>query len=282
MAPGEDCAQVVPRVPASGLARLFGLARIFPLEQSDPDTFYRLVAADTLAQIGHYTDVAGLDILDIGGGGGYFSEAFRVAGARCVLVEPDAAQGAPPTLDHPDLATPEERHRVATWPGRLAPGSAVAADGYRLPFGDGVADLTFSSNVLEHVADPGRLIEEMIRVTRPGGWLYISFTVWWGPWGGHETAPWHYLGGARAARRYEARMGHAPKNLFGTSMFACHVGATLRTVARLGDRAELIEALPRYYPTWLRWVIRVPGLRELVTWNLLVVLRRLDGGGAAA
>ena len=35
----------------------------------------------------------------------------------------------------------------------------------------------------------------MVRVTKPGGLVFVSYTVWWGPWGGHETAPWHYLGG---------------------------------------------------------------------------------------
>jgi len=281
IAPAEDRVRTPPAVPSSGLARSLHLARVFPLEQSDPDTFYRSLAADTMAQIGHYTDLRGLDVLDVGGGGGYFSEAFLAAGARCVLVEPDAAVGPPPNPPDPDLATPKERHQIAIWPGRLVPHSTVAADGYRLPFADGIVDLTFSSNVLEHVADPGRLMSELIRVTRPGGLLYISFTVWYSPWGGHETSPWHYFGGARAARHYQARFGRPPKNVFGTSLFACHVGTTLRMVERFSDQAVVVEALPRYYPKWLRWVIRVPGLRELLTWNLLLIMRRLGDDAKA-
>ena len=39
-------------------------------------------------------------------------------------------------------------------------------------------------------------------------------------------------------------------------------------------QAVVIDALPRYYPRWMRWVLAVPGLRELVTWNLLVVMRK--------
>jgi arabinofuranan 3-O-arabinosyltransferase len=42
----------------------------------------------------------------------------------------------------------------------------------------------------------------------------------------------------------------------------------------MGDRAVVVDALPRYYPRWLRWVVEVPVARELLTWNLLVVLRR--------
>jgi len=276
MAPAGNSAGSSPAIPTQGLARLRGLARVFPLEQSDPDTFYRTVAHDTMAQIAQYTDVSGQLVLDIGGGGGYFSEAFGARGAQCILVEPDATDGAAPAPLDPDNLTSEERHRIAIWPGRLAPGVTLAGDGYQLPFPDGVADLTFSSNVLEHVADPERLVREMIRVTRPGGLLYVSFTVWWSPWGGHETAPWHLLGGARAARRYEAKTGRPPKNLYGTSMFACHVGPTLKMVDRLHDDVVVVKALPRYYPPWLYWVIRVPVLRELVTWNLLLILRRRE------
>jgi hypothetical protein len=47
----------------------------------------------------------------------------------------------------------------------------------------------------------------------------------------------------------------------------------------LGERAVVVDALPRYYPRWLRWVIEVPVARELLTWNLLVVLRRTDDHG---
>jgi arabinofuranan 3-O-arabinosyltransferase len=249
------------------------LARVFRLEQSDPDVFYRAVAQDTVAQIRGYTELRGRRVLDVGGGGGYFTEAFGQAGARSILVEPDAT-GAVPIAGPANELTSDERHRLAVWPGRLAEGRTVAGDGYRLPFPDAVADVTFSSNVLEHVAEPRRLVDEMIRVTRPGGLLYLSFTAWYSPWGGHETSPWHYLGGHRAARRYEARMHKPPKNLFGTSLFACHVGPTLKMLRQMGDRAVVVDALPRYYPGWLRWVIEVPLARELLTWNLLVVLRR--------
>ena len=113
----------------------------------------------------------------------------------------------------------------------------------------------------------------MVRVTRPGGTVYLSFTPWLSPWGGHETAPWHYLGGSRARRRYRRQHGREPKNRFGESLFAVRAGAALRW-ARTCPDAELVAAYPRYHPWWARWVIRVPGLRELVSWNLVLVLRR--------
>ena len=152
----------------------------------------------------------------------------------------------------------------------------VIGSGMRLPFADGSVDVCYSSNVLEHVPEPWRMAEEMLRVTRPGGVVYLSWTVWFGPWGGHETAPWHFLGGMRARRRYARRHGHEPKNRFGESLFAVTVADGLRWVRgreRSGD-AAVVEVRPRYNPWWSWWLLRVPLLRELSTWNLVVVLRR--------
>jgi SAM-dependent methyltransferase len=143
-----------------------------------------------------------------------------------------------------------------------------------LPVADGSVDVCFSSNVLEHVADPTAMLTEMIRVTRRGGVIYLAFTNWFSPWGGHEMAPWHYLGARYAERRYVRRTGKPPKNKPGTGLFPVHVGTTLRRV-RARDDVVVLAARPRYYPGWSRFVLRIPGLREVVTWNLLLVLRKV-------
>jgi hypothetical protein len=114
---------------------------------------------------------------------------------------------------------------------------------------------------------------EMVRVTKPGGTVFLSYTVWWGPWGGHETSPWHYLGGARARRRYRRRYGREPKNRFGESLFRVTVGDGLRWAASQ-QAADPVAVLPRYNPAWSWWLLRVPGVREVVTWNLVIVLRK--------
>jgi SAM-dependent methyltransferase len=259
----------------TGLKRSVELFRAFRVEQSDPDHFYSLQAADTVAQAAGYMELAGAVVLDVGGGAGYFTEAFRQAGALCFLVEPEAGAPAENAREASDELGENAASGHRSGKGRLVPGAAVAADGNCMPFPDGIADLCFSSNVLEHVADSRRFIEESVRVTKPGGLVYLSFTAWLSPWGGHETAPWHYLGGRRAAMRYSRRTGHPPSNLYGESLFARYVGPTLQLVHQLPD-ADVVDVLPRYYPDWMRWVVHVPGLRELATWNLLVILRRHD------
>lgn len=237
------------------LARSVQLFKAFRVEQSDPDHFYSMLAEDSIREVRRWTELEGATVLDVGGGPGYFADAFAAAGARYVGVDPDVGE--------------------LTARGTVG-GNMLRASGLSLPFATGSVDLAYSSNVLEHVPDPEAMAREMLRVTRPGGTVVISWTPWLSPWGGHETAPWHYLGGVRAADRYERRMGRRPKNDFGRSLYACSVGRMLAWVKdceRHGD-AEVIEILPRYHPAWAKWVIRVPGVREVSSWNAVIVLRK--------
>ncbi|GIH74579.1 SAM-dependent methyltransferase [Planobispora longispora] len=237
----------------ANLARSVRLFSAFRKEQTDPDFFYGLLARDTVSQLSTYTEVKGSLVLDVGGGAGYFAEALQDAGARVVCVDCDAG---------------EMTARDGTMPEGAVLGSALC-----LPLRTGSIDICFSSNVLEHVPDPFTMASEMVRVTRPGGTVYLSFTNWLSPWGGHETSPWHYLGGHRAARRYERRHGKRPKNVFGESLYAVSVADALRWARTCGD-ATVVDALPRYLPRWAKPVLAIPGLREIVTWNLVLVLRK--------
>src|SRR5262249_27234379 len=145
------------------------------------------------------TGPAGRTVLDVGGGPGYFAPAFADAGMTYIGVEPDPAEmhGGPATSD--------------------AGTTYVRASGTALPFADDSVDICLSSNVAEHVPHPWRLGTEMLRVTKSGGLVILSYTVWLGPFGGHEMGLTHYLGGARAARRYTRKHGHPPKNNYGSS-----------------------------------------------------------------
>jgi SAM-dependent methyltransferase len=235
-----------------GLGRSIRLLRLFRSEQADPELYYTVVAEDAVQQVAGYCDLSGRTVLDVGGGGGWFTAAFRAQGARCYLFEPDSAE-------------------LYSRKDPLA--GAAIADGLRLPVRDGAADVAFSSNVLEHVPDPMRLIGEMIRVTRPDGLIYLAFTNWYSPWGGHEMSPWHYLGPGFAERRYARRYHRKPKHKVGASLFPVHVGSVLRALRARTD-IEIVDARPRYYPPWCRPLVRIPGVREVATWNLLLVMRR--------
>jgi SAM-dependent methyltransferase len=228
-------------------AHLFGL---FRLEQTDPERFYTALARDTVDLIAAHADLTGSSVVDVGAGRGEFAAAFAARGARYVGV---------------DVAT----HAVSD---QRALG--VVALGERLPFADGSVDVVLSSNVLEHVRDPVLVADEALRIVRPGGLLMVSYTNWLSPWGGHETSPWHYLGGGRASRLYERRHGHPPKNEFGIGLHPVSVSTGLAWARDAAERgATVLEIAPRYHPWWACRVVELRGLREVLTWNLMVVLR---------
>ena len=51
-------------------------------------------------------------------------------------------------------------------------------------------DVVFSSNVLEHVNDPPKVISEMIRVMKPGGFGHIIVPNYGSWWEGHYGVIW--------------------------------------------------------------------------------------------
>ena len=274
------------------LGRSLGLLRSFPLEQSDPDAFYSGLARDTVElvadlcaesgdQPGDYPGdkpgnepgnepgeqpsnpsgdesagpgtgrLPGLTVLDVGGGPGYFSDAYAAEGARYVSVEPDVGEMSAAGLDQ---------------------SGSVRGSGMSLPIRSDSVDVCISSNVAEHVPEPWTMAEEMLRITRPGGLVVVSYTLWYGPFGGHEMGLTHYLGGERARRLYERRHGHPPKNYYGESLFEVGCAEGLEW-ARGTSSADLLAAFPRYHPRWAWWLVRVPGLREVLVSNLVLVLR---------
>ncbi len=187
--------------------------------------------------------------LDVGAGGGALGEALRAAGAARVTA-----------VDVTDRRL-SELHLPAF----------VIGSGAALPFGDRTFDGVASSNVLEHVADGARLIDEMVRVCRPGGVIYLSWTNWYSPLGGHEWSPFHYLGERWGPRAYALVRRRPPAwNVPGRTLFPVHVGEVLRLVRK--RRVRIVDVAPRYWPS-ARWIGRIPGLREVAMWNCVILMQ---------
>lgn len=108
---------------------------------------------------------AGDQILDVGCGSGIFTEAFIDAGAELTGID----ISVPMILD--------AHHRLAGKPFQSA-----AANMYKLPFADGAFDKTVSITALEFVPDAQLAINEMFRVTKPGGFVVVSTLNSLSPW----------------------------------------------------------------------------------------------------
>jgi len=97
----------------------------------------------------------GAVLVDLGCGGGLLAPYLAGRGYRHVGV--DAV--------HPSL-TVAAGHGV----------TGVAGDAYRVPLATGCADVVVAGELLEHVADPARVIAEAARLLRPGG-LLVGDTI---------------------------------------------------------------------------------------------------------
>jgi SAM-dependent methyltransferase len=238
---------------ASGLRRARTLWRLWRRERTEPEPFYRTLAAELAADLDRrYGPLAGQRIADLGCGPGFYTEALRARGADVLPVDNDVAEmsyaGAPPA-------------------------GAMVADAESLPLERGSLDGVVCSNLLEHTPDAAAVIREIERVLRPGGWAYISWTNWYSPWGGHDMSPYHFLGPRLGPRLYERLHGPPRKNPYGDGLWAVHVGPTIRYVrGRPGLRVERVE--PRYWPR-LRAICAIPGVREVATWNCVIRVRRI-------
>lgn len=230
------------------LNRSVRLFQAFRVEQTQPEVFYGALADDSVAIVSEHIDLRGKTVLDVGAGPREFAEAFRQAGARYIPLDRD-----------PEVESVRD--------------GGVVGDALALPLASGSVDVVFSSNLAEHVPNPTAAADEMVRVLRPGGVLFLSYTNWLSPWGGHETSPWHWLGGEFAVRRYERKHGHAPKNRVDSTLYRISVETGLRWARHQPD-LDVIALRPRYYPDVARVILRVPVLREFVTWNLLVLGRK--------
>ena len=101
----------------------------------------------------------GLDVLDLGCGGGFMAEPLARRGATVVGVDPC-----------PQAVVAAARHAHAT---SLAIDYRVGR-GEALPLAAHAADVVVCVDVLEHVDNLGRVLAEIRRVLRPGGLLMFD------------------------------------------------------------------------------------------------------------
>ena len=158
---------------------------------------------DDLWQATHGEPAAGRTLLDVGGGPGYFADGFENAGFTYIGVEPDPREMHAGPGDRRDGHL---RPRIRAWRCRSPTPAWTSACRRTSP---------------SMCREPWRLAGEMLRVTRPGGLAVLSYTVWLGPFGGHEMGLDATTSAAPAPRpATPASTAIRPKNDYGSSLFA--------------------------------------------------------------
>ena len=233
--------------------------------RTESEQSYREFQAFQAGLLIHYMEEHGVrfdgsSLLDLGSGLGGYSREFAARGARVFAVDL-----TPPRAHGPGL------HRIRA--------SAAA-----VPLRDASVDLVFCASLIEHVPRPEEILGEIERVLKPGGTAYVSFPPYWSPLGGHEYAPFHYLGEKTAMRLRGRRKvpdwvhrlypvrGDAESfsDLFtGWGLFKM----TIRKFRRLLRRSPLrcLDMSTRYLPvSFIRW----PWIGEVLTWHAQFLLRK--------
>jgi SAM-dependent methyltransferase len=247
------------------LRRLWRLAR---RRQRSPEDYAAFQAQQASMLAGylrrHGVTLSGKTVLDLGSGLGGYSAIWLREGARVValdLIRPAALTG--------------ERY------------AGVVGDAQAAPLRDASMAFVFCASLIEHVAAPERLLAEVARVLAPGGYCYLSFPPFYSPRGGHEFAPYHYLGERLAlkltpARRRELGWSDNPyqiirepesyANLYvGWGLYRMTVAKARRLIA--GSGLGLVDMSTRYMPaSFIRW----PVIGEALTWHAQFLLRKPD------
>jgi len=123
----------------------------------------------------------GKRVLEIGSGFGLFVAATRIKyGMESYGLEPAASA----------FDSSYRTSRAILRENGLDPEIIVNARGEVIPFPDDHFDVLFSSTALEHTENPERVLDESLRVLKPGGCLHFVFPNYGSFFEGHYALPW--------------------------------------------------------------------------------------------
>lgn len=119
--------------------------------------------------------VKGKRVLEIGSGLGTFNIVCQQHGGECYGIEPDSMKVGV-AFDRLDDAGV----------GR----NILRGVGEDLPFRDATFDLVVSFQVLEHTQSPEKVLQETVRVLKPGGYIHFVIPNYNSFWEGHYGIIW--------------------------------------------------------------------------------------------
>ncbi|PIS12405.1 class I SAM-dependent methyltransferase [candidate division WWE3 bacterium CG09_land_8_20_14_0_10_47_33] len=218
-----------------------------------PSYLWRAGQERRLEMVRKYVPLEEKKILDVGCGIGTYLQAFKRFSGDLYGVEIDPQRAKEATLRL--RSTPKDGQAGQE---KISP-HILVAPAEKLPFRAGMFDVVFSHEVLEHVEDDRKAVEETVRVLKPGGRLVIFAPNRLFPFETHGF----YLG-----KKYI--FGNIPLINYLPTFLRNRVAPHVKAYT-VGDLKKLFEGLPvqfivftRIYPGFDKIFAQIPFLGGLL------------------
>lgn len=246
----------------SDLTKLFSLAKNRKLTQEDYCKFQYFQGELLLRYLNDLNVIInGAKVLDLACGLGGYTMALENAGGKVIGL---------------DLNPPPSTNKI----------NFVNGDAIHSPFKPGSFDLVICASLMEHVPNPRKLLEELLRLVSSNGKIYLSFPPFYSINGGHQFAPFHYLGEKNAVKlsRKREQLSHKKwyMDVFPQSLTSYHTAygnwglypLTIKSVKELlGDfPVQILDRSTRWIPIDFSGI---PILGELITWHVQFLIKKL-------
>lgn len=218
----------------------------------DDFVFYTMQAQDSIRWIekSGFNLKPGIEVLDLGCGHGVFGSEIIKKGCKVTFADQDnyllsefkSSRFLKINLDQDDFASL------------------------------GKYDLVIFSNVFEHLAKPERFIAECSKLLKDDGKLYLSWTNWLSPFGGHDFTPFHYFGPRFGRWLHYKVTGKWSHHVPFAGLYLTYIGRTLKMI-RHTPQLEIWRMAARFYPEF-SFLLKIPGIREFLTWNCALLIRK--------
>lgn len=228
-------------------------------------------------------DIEGKRVLDIGCGLGGKTVAYGEAGARVTI-------GIDISLKHVTAS-----HAFTSKSDRGYQWAYLVGDASRMPVEDAAIDTVIANDAMEHFADPAGTLDEIRRVVRSGGAVWVFFTPHFSPLGSHLYdyiyMPWCHLLFSRENLKTAIGRVLAART---ADVSSDDIAGRLREIMRSYDEDlnhmsvrrffRLVRSLPGFRVTYkklapakfefLKPLTYVPIIRELITGTVICRLEK--------
>jgi SAM-dependent methyltransferase len=217
--------EIVSRVTAHRSEALRGVVRTDPAKLAR-DYLDLNRSRELFQRLEAFTPEAGGTILEMGSGFGPFvAYAAKWGNLNAYGMEPNPLSVAVCRDVQKEVGTP--------------PDHVLRSIGENTPFASDSMDLVVSFTVFEHVNDPSKVLQEAVRVLKPGGHLYFTFPNYGSWWEGHYAILWIPHISKPLARLYLWLLGRNPT--FVNHLQLIDYKKLSKMVEDLGDRVEVLD-----------------------------------------